>query len=140
MTLHHQIDTTFLFHLSQAFPGRFDVSMQRISEEFREFHCCCDIMLSHFINRLQSFQYADESSGFIDGHALISFLYTANILSGSPCCSNSNLALSYPIFNGCWMQSFIASLASSLLYFKCQTNLPCGSILYSKVSLNTNMK
>ena len=52
LTLHHQIDTTFLFHLSQAFPGRFDVSMQRISEEFREFHCCCDIMLSNFINRL----------------------------------------------------------------------------------------
>ena len=51
LTLCHQIDKTFLFYLSLAFPGSFNVSVQRISGEFREFHCCRDVMVSYFIEK-----------------------------------------------------------------------------------------
>ena len=52
LPLRRRIDKAFLFHLSLAFPGTFDVSVQRISGEFREFHCFRYIMLSHFIKKL----------------------------------------------------------------------------------------
>ena len=52
ITLHCQIDKTFIFHLSLAFPGNFDVTVQKISGEFREFYGYCDIMFSHFIKKL----------------------------------------------------------------------------------------
>ena len=107
LTLHHQIGKTFLFLLSLVFFGSFDVSVQRMFGEFREFHCCCDIIFSHFIKRLKNFWYVDESPGFSNSEALIFFVFAANILWGSPyCCSNSNLALSYPMPYGCWMFQF----------------------------------
>ena len=48
LTLCCQIDKTFLFHLSLPFPGCFDVKVHRISDEFMDFHCCCD-MLSNLL-------------------------------------------------------------------------------------------
>ena len=97
----------FLILLSLVFFGSFDVSVQRMFGEFREFHCCCDIIFSHFIKRLKNFWYVDESPGFSNSEALIFFVFAANILWGSPyCCSNSNLALSYPMPYGCWMFQF----------------------------------
>ena len=50
ITLHCQIDKTFIFHLSLAFPGNFDVTVQKISGEFGEFHGYCDIGISSLVH------------------------------------------------------------------------------------------
>ena len=52
LTLRRWIVKTFLFQLSLTFPGSFDVGVQRKSDEYRELHCCRDMMLSHFIKKL----------------------------------------------------------------------------------------
>ena len=137
LTLCCRIDKTFLFHLSLAFSGRFDVSVQRISGEFKEFHCCWDSVLLLRNWRISDMMMNHQAS--IMANPWSPFYKLPIFYEGLHSIAPSKLALPYLMSTGCWMQCFIVFLASPSVYFKSRTNLPCGSSTFcSTASLNTD--